>query len=112
MNFPQTFLLGAQLLIPASEEVPNLNVASSCRAAAAIQIADSQSFGDCMNDENEARAQLVKDWLTFSAPNRVSCTADASSEGIASYVELLVCLQTARGGLPALTLLKGARKRK
>jgi hypothetical protein len=112
MNFSHTLLLGAQLIIPASEEVPNLNVASSCRAAAAIQIADSQSFSDCMNEEDQARVELVRDWRTFSAPNRVSCTADASSDGIASYVELLVCLQTARGGLPALTLLKGARKRK
>jgi hypothetical protein len=113
MNLSHTLLIGAQLLMPVSEQVPTLNVVPSCRGAAGIALADSQSYDTCMKDENEAREELLKGWQAFSAPNRVNCTAEASSEGLASYVELLVCLQIAHGAaIEQATSLKGARKKK
>jgi hypothetical protein len=104
-------LLGAQLLIPISEVVPTFNVEPSCKAAAAIGLADSQSVPNCMAEENSARRELVSSWQSFRAPDRVRCAAEASSGGIQSYVELLVCLQIASGATPGTTL-KGASRKK
>lgn len=105
-------LLGAQLLMPVSEHVPTLNVEPSCKGAASVQMADSQSYAGCMKDENEARQQLVASWQTFSAPLRARCSAEASGQGLASYVELLICLQVASGGNMQPTGLTGARTKK
>jgi hypothetical protein len=106
-------LLGAQLLIPVSDQVPTFNVEPSCKGAAAAtaQMAGAQSFSACMAEEKEARQQIVSLWPSFSAAHRTRCTAEASGRGLASYVELLVCLQIASGGNMPPTLLKGARKK-
>jgi hypothetical protein len=105
-------LAGASGLIPVSENVPNLNVAPSCRGAAAVRMADSQSYDACMKEENTARDQLLQSWQSFAAADRASCTSEASSEGLASYVELLVCLQMASNFDPAKQpKLTGARRK-
>lgn len=106
-------LLGAQLFIPVTDHVPTLSVAVSCKGAASVAMADSQSYDACMKDENQAREQLLTSWQTFSVPHRSRCSAEASSEGIASYVELLVCLQIASGtDLTQGSQLKGAKRKK
>jgi hypothetical protein len=113
MNFSSALMLGAQLLSPISEQVPTLSVSESCKGAAAVAMTDSQSYDACMKDENQAREQLLTSWQTFSAPNRIRCSGEASSEGIASYVELLVCLQIAQGtNIDQQNQLKGARRKK
>ncbi len=105
-------LVGLNLLTPISDEVPNLNVAPSCRGASQIKVADAQSFDDCMKDENDARAQLARSWQSFSVLHRVNCTAEASLDGLASYVDLLTCLQMANAVEPEKrTSLKGARRK-
>jgi len=105
-------LVGLNLLTPISDQVPNLNVTPSCRGAAEIRIAGAQSFDDCMKDENDARAQLARSWQSFSVRNRVNCTAEASLDGLASYVELLSCLQMASAvEADKRTSLKGARRK-
>ena len=110
---PLLVLLGAQLLIPASDQVPSLGVAASCKAVTAMGIVDSQSYEACMKDENSARVQLVQSWQSFSAPHRVQCTSEASMGGTASYVDLLVCLQLARDAAAAQKIeLKGAGRRR
>jgi hypothetical protein len=44
--------------------------------------------------------------------NRERCIAEASGQGLSSYVELLTCLQIAQGGVGMQpTTLKGARKK-
>src|SRR5258707_1389832 len=88
-------LAGTSMLTPISENVPNLNVAPSCRGAAEIQIADSQSYDACMKEETAARDELLRSWQSFAAADRASCSSDASIAGLASYVDLLVCLQIA-----------------
>jgi hypothetical protein len=107
-------LLGAQLLIPVSDQVPTFNVERSCKGAVAATagMTDTQSFSACMAEESEARNQLGPIWQSFSAAHRTRCTAEASGQGLASYVELLVCLQLASGGNMQPTPLKGARKTK
>jgi|RhiMetdeSRZDD1v2_1073273.scaffolds.fasta_scaffold297235_3 hypothetical protein len=112
MNISPSLLLGAQLLMPVSEQVPALNVAASCKAATAIAIADAQSYDACMKDETSAREQLAQTWQSFSLPERTNCIAEASIGGAASYVDLLVCLQMARDAAAAEKVqLKGARKK-
>jgi hypothetical protein len=93
---PSFLMLGAQLLIPVSDTVPTFDVATSCKGAATVHVADSQTFNSCMKDENTARAQLLKAWQSWSAPDRTQCTAEASTGGPPSYVDLLVCLQMSR----------------
>jgi hypothetical protein len=113
MNIPVVVLFGAQLVVPVVEQVPTLDVSASCKGAAAVVMADSQSFDACMRDENQAREQLAKSWQTFAVPLRSRCASEASSEGIASYVELLVCLQVQSGASQLdHSQLKGARKKK
>ncbi len=84
------------LVSPANERVPELDVAVSCRAAASAGLSVSESYRGCMNDEQSAREQLVREWSMFAAADRARCTAEASGDGLPSYVELLVCLQMAR----------------
>ena len=107
-------LVAAPLMIPVSDQVPTFNVEPSCKgaAAASTQMVDAQSYPACMDEENAARRELVSIWQTFRVADRMSCTAESSSLGIASYVELLVCLQIAQnpGGLK--TNLKCASRKK
>ena len=84
------------LVSPANERVPELDVAASCRAAASAGLSVSESYSTCMNDERSAREQLARDWSTFAAVDRARCTSESSGDGLPSYVELLVCLQMAR----------------
>jgi hypothetical protein len=42
------------------------------------------------------RDQLVKEWSTFAAPDKVACTKESRTGGEASYTELLTCLEMAR----------------
>lgn len=84
------------LVLPANDRVPEFDVAVSCRAATSAGLSVSQSYQSCMNDEQSARQQLGRDWSTFAAADRSRCTTESSSDGLPSYVELLVCLQMAR----------------
>jgi hypothetical protein len=105
-------LAGASVLTPISESVPNLNVAPSCRGAAEVRMADSQSYDACMKEEAAARDELLRSWQSFAGADRASCASDASVAGLASYVDLLVCLQIAGKFDPEKqTKLKGARRK-
>jgi hypothetical protein len=112
MNIVPALSLGASLLVPIADQVPTLDVAASCRAAANIAIADRQSYDACFKDEMSARDQLAKSWQSFRAVERSTCTSEASSAGAPSYVELLVCLQLAHDAdANSKTQLRGARRR-
>ena len=106
--------LSVQLVGPVSDQVPTFNVEPSCKgaAAASTQMVDAQSYSACMSEENQAREQLGPIWQSFSVANRTRCTSEASSQGLASYVELMLCLQVAQGGIGTHpTTLKGARRK-
>jgi hypothetical protein len=110
---PSLLLLGAQLVVPISDQVPTLDVTASCKAASSISVAESQSYEACIKDENDARAQLRQSWPSFSAAERTRCSAEASMGGPASYVDLLVCLEITRDAAAAEKIkLKGARKKR
>ena len=88
--------LGAALLLTVADGVPSLNVEPGCRAAAKMGNNVDRSLRQCMADENEARAQLEKEWAQFSVALRERCVATTRSGGDPSYVEVLVCLQMGR----------------
>jgi hypothetical protein len=84
--------------------VPSYNIEAACRALAAIpeaRIFDDVSGPDeikrCVQDENQAREQLLKEWSQFKAADRAMCIG-ASSQGEVDpvYTELVTCLEMAR----------------
>jgi hypothetical protein len=82
-------------IISIADAPPKFNVAPSCKAAAAINqsmdLAVSQDYQSCMNDEESARAELVKGWNTYPADAKTRCVGEATVGGLPSYVEVLEC---------------------
>ena len=76
---------------------PKFNVAPGCKAAAAInQVMDlsvSQNYTSCMEDEEDARQQLVRNWSSFSPQDQARCVGQTQVNGMPSYAEVLACLQ-------------------
>lgn len=110
-------LLGSATLALASDRVPNLNVESLCKETSAIDkamgLAEAQSFADCMRDETAARQQLSSAWASTPAAIRDRCEAEATLAGVASYVDLLSCMQLSNstGSLASSSSpLRGASK--
>jgi hypothetical protein len=103
-NFWPNLLLGvaagaAFLLLSAvafAADVPRLDVAGACRAAAGADIGIKYDADRCLKSENEARDQLKAQWANFPAGDRSLCTQTATMGGTASYVELITCLELKR----------------
>jgi hypothetical protein len=78
--------------------LPNLDIEGAChaseKAVAAIFSLTFDIFKSCMNDEEEAREQLKKDWASFPAPNKAKCIQP--KEYLPSYVEWFTCLEMTR----------------
>ena len=76
--------------------VPRLNVGPTChpidRADKTIQI-DTER---CLKTERDAREQLVRQWADFPAADRSLCTQTATLTSMASYVDLITCLEMKR----------------
>jgi hypothetical protein len=63
----------------AHAQVPTINIQETCRAAAGVMVnlmGGSTTQNDvqiCLETENKAREQLIKDWSTFQASDREGC---------------------------------------
>ncbi|MGO9007790.1 MAG: hypothetical protein ACLQIQ_02335 [Beijerinckiaceae bacterium] len=95
--FGPAFLVGLLALAhsgeAAGDKVPNLHIEASCRdAQTAIGSAPDQTYKNCLADENEAKATLVKQWAQFKPATRRNCV-EAGATPNPSYVELLTCLE-------------------
>ncbi len=76
-----------------TEKVPDLAVENSCRDAKIYGMNDpEQTYKNCMRDEQEAKAQLEKNWPQYKATTRRACMA-AGAHPSPSYVELLTCIE-------------------
>jgi hypothetical protein len=92
----------AALLAPqlAQAQVPNADVRNTCQIAASVMVrlmggtTMEQSLSGCLDSENAARAQIVKDWNTYSAADRTQCLQP--NFYLPSYVEWLTCLEMER----------------
>jgi hypothetical protein len=92
-------LLGGQSLVQVSDRVPHLNVEALCKQTSdidkAMNLAEAQSTSDCIRDETAAQQQLTALWATAPASVRDHCEAEATLADMASYVDLLSCMQMA-----------------
>ena len=102
MILPSVLALGAHMLTPVADSVPNFNVEPVCRGIA-IQGGTSyrdttvaKAKQDCLDSERETRDQLVKQWSSFTADDRTHCINETTMGGESSYTELLTCLEMAR----------------
>ncbi len=75
---------------------PELDVSTSCRAAARGSVTVGSDKQACLNDERTAKEALTKDWNNFSPNARTQCVGMNRTGGPPSYVELLVCLEIMR----------------
>ena len=90
-------LTAAHLVVPTAYEVPKLNVTPSCQAAAVGLIGQGKSsFSACIQNEQQARAKLRKQWNAYGRAERTRCEQVETLGGPPSYVELLTCLQIAK----------------
>jgi hypothetical protein len=101
MILPKALALAAHLVIPV-DSVPTLNVDQVCTGIAqqgGVTFHDSavgQEKKDCMDSEQAIRDELVKQWGSFNASDKVHCTNESRMGGESSYTELLTCLEMAR----------------
>jgi hypothetical protein len=102
MILPKVLALGAQLMMPVADSVPVLNVQQVCEGIAqqgGVTFHDSavgQEKKDCLESEQAIREEIVKQWSSFAAADKVACTNESKMGGESSYTELLTCLEMAR----------------
>jgi hypothetical protein len=94
---------GPTLAASATSSVPSYNIKAACGELSAIPEARSvdSSLPDvtshCIDAENAAHQQLIKQWAQFPAADRTMC-AGVSKAGTVDpvYTELMTCLEMAR----------------
>jgi hypothetical protein len=105
----------------ASSGVPTVDIAITCRTSEKALIAifgaeTQQTFEICMQSENQARAEIVKNWQSYPAGGRQRCINTTGY--MPSYVEWLTCLEMEQqvnelrkraANTPAITEGRGAR---
>ena len=102
MILPAALALGAQLMMPVADSVPQLNVEQVCEGIAqqgGVTFHDpaiAQEKKNCLDSEQTTRDELVKQWPSFAPADRVHCVNESRMGGESSYTELLTCLEMAR----------------
>jgi hypothetical protein len=76
---------------------PKFDITRECRFEGGPQVTQTH----CAEDEKQALQQLQKEWPQFTAIARSRCMQESSSDGNASYVEFLTCLEMMRDTLNA-----------
>jgi hypothetical protein len=77
---------------PIPDAMPKFEIGRECQFEGGLK-ADLNS---CVTDETQAREQLQTEWKQFTPSEKRMCNQEADTDGISSYVELLVCLQMER----------------
>jgi hypothetical protein len=95
--------LVTQLTVTIADRVPSFNLEPVCRGIAQQGGLDlepnktvRQDFRICIKSEMAIRGKLVKQWSTFKASDKANCIGESNAGGLASYTDLLTCLQMAR----------------
>jgi hypothetical protein len=79
-----------------ADQVPKLDFMPSCRASADGILGVKQDIDSCVQSENGARDDLAKQWSSFPAADRASCTRLVTMAGGGTYTELITCLEMKR----------------
>jgi hypothetical protein len=85
-------IVGASLIVKTTDQVPNLDVKSTCAVAIKMMGATGRTVENCLEGEHKARKDLEKDWSKLPTSERSQCVA-TSAGGSPSYVELQVCIE-------------------
>jgi hypothetical protein len=103
------FFVASQLLVTVADKVPVLDVRPSCSVArrSADQAKDRDN---CLQEEQIARTQLIKDWGQYAASDRSDCLELATTGGTPSYVELLTCLEMEKAVKESRAAERGSRQ--
>jgi hypothetical protein len=102
MILPAALALGAHLMLPVADGVPDLNVAQVCEGIAkqgGVTFRDpsiAKEKKNCIDSEQQVRAELAKQWSSFAPAAKTSCVNESKMGGESSYTELLTCLEMAR----------------
>jgi hypothetical protein len=81
----------------ARAQLPTINIQETCRAASRVMISlmggssGQNDFEICLDGENKARQQILKDWSTFQPADRAGCIQ--ANVYLPSYVEWLTCFE-------------------
>ena len=86
-------ILGGHLAIAVADRLPAVNFEQTCREATSGQNRTNDKFEDCVVAERHARDQLASQWGSFDPAARTRCASTSTSGHVASYIELLVCLE-------------------
>jgi hypothetical protein len=82
-----------------SQEIPNLDPVCRGIAQQASTVAEKGSpdlaFAQCIQSEQAMRQKLAGEWSTFSPGEKANCIG-AQMAGMASYTDLISCLEMAR----------------
>jgi hypothetical protein len=95
------FILAGALTLSASvgaaqEQVPAINVDATCRGTETTAAGFGRGPDVCRRTELDARDQLVAKWADFPGVDRRRCVQLATMTDIASYVQILTCLEMAQ----------------
>ena len=93
--FP-ALMVGGHMLIAVVDKVPDLNFEPICRESGAANLAGKDDMRDCLRAEGAARDALAKQWSQFASADRARCMRLSTSNGSASYIEVLTCLEMDR----------------
>jgi hypothetical protein len=74
-----------------AQQVPTVNIAATCRAASIVTVSllgstGANDFQVCMDGENRAREQIIKDWSAYALPT-----------GWAAYSPVCICRAISNG---------------
>jgi hypothetical protein len=78
--------------VAVSNTTPKFDIARECR----FEGGSTADIDRCHQDEAEAFEQLKANWTQFVVADKSTCLAEATIGDVASYVELLTCLEMAR----------------
>src|SRR6266478_265326 len=82
------------------KEVPTIDIQKTCKVAAGVMVSlmggttTEQDINSCLDSEQKARDQIVKDLATYASADKVQCMR--TDVYLPSYVEWLTCLEMGR----------------
>jgi hypothetical protein len=92
-------ILGAASAMAKDSGPPTIDIQTTCRESSNALVdltgnSGQDSFNSCMNDEQTAREQIVKEWATYPALAKTQCVQP--KEYLPGYVEWQSCLEMTR----------------
>jgi hypothetical protein len=85
-------ILTSLLPVAGSDAMPKLDIARECQFEGGATPMQER----CATDEKQARDTLQNEWSQFGSSAKKQCNEESTTDNIASYVELLTCLEMER----------------